>query len=36
MHQALAWLPLVGDPFCLVAGLLRCAVAGFLMLDTFS
>ena len=27
-----AWLPVVGDPLCLVAGLLRSPVAGFLLL----
>lgn len=29
-----AWLPVVGDPLCLVAGLLRCSVTGFLALVT--
>nr|WP_238701790.1 YqaA family protein [Mariprofundus erugo] len=29
-----AWLPIVGDPLCLVAGLLRCAVPVFLLLVT--
>jgi len=28
----LAWLPVVGDPLCLAAGLLRCPVVSFLML----
>lgn len=28
----LAWLPIVGDPLCLVAGLLRAPLAWFLML----
>ena len=27
-----AWLPVVGDPLCLVAGLLRCRAALFLLL----
>lgn len=27
-----AWLPVVGDPLCLVAGLLRCHLAVFLVL----
>ncbi|MFQ5582207.1 MAG: YqaA family protein [Mariprofundaceae bacterium] len=31
----LAWLPVVGDPLCLVAGLLRCSVISFLVLVTF-
>jgi len=30
----LAWLPVVGDPLCLVAGLLRCNVLLFLLLVT--
>lgn len=29
-----AWLPVVGDPLCLVAGLLSFPVAGFLLLVT--
>ncbi|MDX8412048.1 MAG: YqaA family protein [Mariprofundaceae bacterium] len=28
----LAWLPLVGDPLCLAAGLLRCSLISFLAL----
>ncbi len=28
----LAWLPVVGDPLCLVAGLLRCELISFLIL----
>ncbi|MDX8395087.1 MAG: YqaA family protein [Mariprofundaceae bacterium] len=28
----LAWLPIVGDPLCLVAGLLRCPVLLFIVL----
>jgi len=28
----LAWLPVVGDPLCLVAGLLRCRLPVFLLL----
>ena len=28
----LAWLPVVGDPLCLVAGLLRSPLAGFVLL----
>jgi len=28
----LAWLPVVGDPLCLAAGLLRCSVISFLAL----
>lgn len=28
----LAWLPIVGDPLCLMAGLLRCPFVGFLLL----
>jgi len=28
----LAWLPVVGDPLCLIAGLLRCNVMVFLLL----
>ena len=28
----LAWLPVVGDPLCLVAGLLRCSLMTFLLL----
>ncbi|HCS13144.1 MAG: hypothetical protein COS82_00060 [Zetaproteobacteria bacterium CG06_land_8_20_14_3_00_59_53] len=27
-----AWLPIVGDPLCLVAGLLRCNIGLFLLL----
>jgi membrane protein YqaA with SNARE-associated domain len=27
-----AWLPVVGDPLCLVAGLLRCGLISFLIL----
>ncbi len=30
----LAWLPIVGDPLCLIAGLLRCNVMLFLILVT--
>jgi membrane protein YqaA with SNARE-associated domain len=30
----LAWLPVVGDPLCLVAGLLRCGLPMFLLLVT--
>ncbi len=30
----LAWLPVVGDPLCLVAGLLRCHLLYFLILVT--
>jgi len=30
----LAWLPVVGDPLCLVAGLLRYSLISFLMLVT--
>jgi len=30
----LAWLPVVGDPLCLVAGLLRCGAFSFLVLVT--
>ena len=30
----LAWLPVVGDPLCLVAGVLRVGVASFLVLVT--
>ena len=29
-----AWLPVVGDPLCLVAGLLRCGLLSFLILVT--
>jgi membrane protein YqaA with SNARE-associated domain len=29
-----AWLPVVGDPLCLVAGLLRCGLFSFLILVT--
>jgi membrane protein YqaA with SNARE-associated domain len=29
-----AWLPVVGDPLCLVAGLLRCDLISFLILVT--
>ncbi|WP_018295080.1 YqaA family protein [Mariprofundus ferrooxydans] len=29
-----AWLPIVGDPLCLVAGLLRCGIVPFLLLVT--
>jgi len=28
----LAWLPVVGDPICLAAGLLRCSIFSFLVL----
>jgi len=28
----LAWLPIVGDPICLAAGLLRCSIFSFLLL----
>jgi len=28
----LAWLPIVGDPICLAAGLLRCNLVSFLVL----
>lgn len=28
----LAWLPIIGDPLCLVAGLLRCGLLPFLVL----
>jgi len=28
----LAWLPIVGDPICLAAGLLRCSIITFLIL----
>ncbi|MDX8406353.1 MAG: YqaA family protein [Mariprofundus sp.] len=28
----LAWLPIVGDPLCLAAGLLRCGLLPFLLL----
>lgn len=28
----LAWLPIVGDPLCLVAGLMRCGIVPFLIL----
>jgi len=28
----LAWLPVVGDPLCLAAGLLRCNILSFLVL----
>ena len=28
----LAWLPVVGDPLCLAAGLLRCPIVSFLIL----
>jgi len=27
-----AWLPIIGDPLCLVAGLLRCSLISFLVL----
>jgi len=27
-----AWLPIVGDPLCLVAGLLRCSILWFVVL----
>jgi len=30
----LAWLPIIGDPLCLVAGLLRCSLLPFLVLVT--
>lgn len=30
----LAWLPVIGDPLCLVAGALRVGVASFLLLVT--
>jgi len=30
----LAWLPIVGDPLCLIAGLLRCNLITFLILVT--
>ena len=30
----LAWLPVVGDPLCLVAGVLRVGVGSFLLLVT--
>ena len=30
----LAWLPIVGDPLCLIAGLLRCHLITFLILVT--
>ena len=30
----LAWLPIVGDPICLAAGLLRCHLVVFLLLVT--
>ncbi len=30
----LAWLPVVGDPLCLVAGVLRVSVVSFLLLVT--
>jgi len=30
----LAWLPIVGDPLCLAAGLLRCEIVTFLVLVT--
>jgi len=30
----LAWLPIIGDPLCLVAGLLRCGLMMFLLLVT--
>lgn len=29
-----AWLPVIGDPLCLVAGLLRCGLPVFLLLVT--
>lgn len=29
-----AWLPVIGDPLCLVAGLLRCSLPLFLLLVT--
>ena len=29
-----AWLPVVGDPLCLVAGLLRCSLISFFVLVT--
>ncbi|MDQ6959662.1 MAG: VTT domain-containing protein, partial [Mariprofundaceae bacterium] len=28
----LAWLPVIGDPICLAAGLMRCGVGVFLIL----
>ncbi len=30
----LTWLPVIGDPLCLVAGLLRCELMTFLLLVT--
>lgn len=30
----LAWLPVVGDPICLAAGLLRCSLSSFIVLVT--
>jgi len=30
----LAWLPIIGDPLCLIAGLLRCHLITFLLLVT--
>ncbi len=30
----LAWLPIIGDPLCLVAGLLRCGLMPFVLLVT--
>ncbi len=30
----LAWLPIVGDPLCLIAGLLRCHLITFLIMVT--
>jgi membrane protein YqaA with SNARE-associated domain len=30
----LAWLPVIGDPLCLVAGMLRVSVGSFLLLVT--
>ncbi|RLL52700.1 DedA family protein [Mariprofundus sp. EBB-1] len=30
----LAWLPIIGDPLCLIAGLLRCNLITFLVLVT--
>ncbi len=30
----LAWLPVIGDPICLAAGLLRCGLVSFMLLVT--
>ncbi len=30
----LAWFPVVGDPLCLVAGLLRCSLVSFILFVT--